>query len=545
MVAIPLTSGAYEAQAVIANAQRSVNLFSEVNPKETGPSQPVTQYARPGLRILAGVGPPGGTPPANVKTGPQAPAAGRCLYRSSRGVADPNGDLYAVVDHDVYFIDPDWNFNFLGQMQPAPLGQTRTQALTPVSMSDNGTTILIVDGTPNGYTIDIKTHAFAPFTDPNFLGSTRVDFLDTFLLMNNPGSNQWYITPALEVSPIDPEAIGIKTAWSDNVSIVIAVQRLAYVLGPEKGEVWYNAGLIPFSFQLWPGVIIEWGIQAPYSACKIDAWAYWLASAPEGGYVAMKGGGDHLAKRISNHGVEYEWKQYARVDDCIGSTYQIQGHVFVRFSFPTADKCWVYDVQTEQWWEDLSIDQNGDFHRARNTFCAYCYNKNLGLDFSNGTLYEISQEVYTDGGQAIPWIRSFPHVVNEMRWMQHNLFLADVQGGMMPDTTETDKPVPTTNQALPPGLQPASQTPSVPAGIRPSSDEMPQTPVVNFRMSKDGGATFGKTRTKRNLSSGHYRSPCRWRNLGVARDAVFEVSSTAQMCIALNGAWIDPVPAQA
>lgn len=543
MVAIPLTSGAYEAAATIANAQKSINLFAEVNPKETEPAQPVTQYARPGLRTVAGAGPPGSNTPQNiVAKGPATPAAGRCLYRSSRGAADPNGDLFAVVDHDVYYIDPDENFNLLGMLQPAPLGQSRTQALTPVYMQDNGTDILIVDGTNNGYTVNIKSRAFAQFTDPNFMGSVRLDFLDTFILMNVPGTNQWYVTPPLALSPIDPLAIGIKTAWSDNISVVIAVQREAYVLGPEKGEVWYNAGAIPFSFQLLPGTIIEWGIQAPYSACKLDAYAYWLAAAPEGGYMAVKAGAQNVAQRVSNHGVEYEWKKYERVDDCIGSTYQMQGHHFIRFSFPTADKCWVFDAITEQWFEDLSIDQNGDFHRSRNTFCAFCYQKNYGLDFSNGSLYEISQEVYTDGGVAIPWIRSFPHIVNEMRFVQHNLFMADVQGGVMPDTTEADKPVP---QPLPPGLLPANSIPNLTTGIRPSDNEMPQTPVVNFRMSKDGGATFGKMRSKRNMSSGHYRSPVRWRNLGIARDAVFEVSSTAQMCPALQGAWIEPVPAQA
>lgn len=544
MVALPLTSGAYQAMALIANAQRSVNLFPEINPQETKPNMPVTQYVRPGLITLSGVGPPGGSVPAiaATRTGP-TPAAGRCLYRSTQGITDPTGDLFAVVGYAVYYIDGDWNFYLLGHMQAAPLGSRMTQATTPVYMVDNGKTILIVDGSPHGYTIDIKTRAFAQFTDPNFLGSTRVDFLDSFILMNVPGKNEWYVTPPLELSPIDPLAIGVKTVWSDNVSVVISVQREAYVLGPEKGEVWYNAGSIPFSFQLLPGVIIEQGIQAPYSACKIDAFAYWIASAPEGGYMAVKAGAQNKALRISTHAIEHEWKTYPRVDDAVGSVYQIEGHIFVRFSFPTADKCWVYDTGTQQWFEDLSIDQNGVFHRARNTYCAFAYGKNLGLDFSNGTLYEINQEAFTDGGQAIPWTRSFPHVVNELKYVQHVLFMADVQGGVT-EATQEAKPG-TGALVLPRGLLPPGQGgPVVPPGPVPSPPEQPIVPVVNFRMSKDGGGTWGKTRTKRNLSSGHYRPKMRWRNLGIATDAVFELSSTAQMCPALNGGWIEPVPSQ-
>lgn len=547
MVAIPLTSGAYSAAALIANAQRSVNLFSEINPKDSTPTVPVTQYVRPGLVTLSGAGTPGGSlsAEAQLRTGPVSPAAGRCLYRSTRGGADLSGELYAVVGYDVYFIDPDWNYHLLGHLEAAPLlNRQMTQLATPVYMADNGTTILIVDGSPHAYTINIKTHAFAKFNDPNYLPSTRVDFLDTFLLLNNVGTNQWWATPTLAVTPIDALAVGIKTVWSDVISIVIVVQRVAYVLGPEKGEVWFNAGTIPFPFALMPGVVIEQGIQAPYSACKIDAFAYWIASSPEGGYMAVQAGANYAAVRISTHAIEHEWKTYRRIDDCIGSVYQIEGHIFIRFSFPTADKCWVYDNITKQWFEDLSIDQNGVFHRARNTFCAFCYGRNLGLDHANGSLYEISQEAFTDGGQAIPWIRSFPHIVNELKYVQHPYFMADVQGGTTPATQEA---APGTGRLmLPRGLLPPGQGgPVPPPGPRPGpSEQAVVVPVVNFRMSKDGGGSWGKTRTKRNMSSGHYRPKMRWRNLGLATDAVFELSSTAQMCPALNGGYIEPIPSQ-
>ena len=67
MVAIPLKGGAYTAQSLIANAQRSVNLYPEANPDTTSPNQPVTHYPRPGLRVLSAPAPPSGgaapTPP--------------------------------------------------------------------------------------------------------------------------------------------------------------------------------------------------------------------------------------------------------------------------------------------------------------------------------------------------------------------------------------------------------------------------------------------------------------------------------------------------
>jgi hypothetical protein len=507
MVAIPLTSGAYSSQSLISNAQRCVNLYPEFNPEKTKPPMPVTHYPRPGLGKL-GAGPP-------------TPARGRCLYRSTRGTADPNGDLFAVVGQNVYFIDPDFNFNLLGQLQ--------TPAGTPVSMADNGTDILIVDNSAQGYDINIATKLFTQIGDPNFLGSTRADFLDSFIILNNPGTNQWYSTLSQQIA-FNGLFIGIKTAWPDNVLCVVAIEREAYLFGPQKTEVWYNAGTVPFPFQLVPGVIIEQGCQAAYSPAKMDTFVYWLAAAPEGGYMVMRGGSQNIAQRISTHAIEVEFKTYPRVDDAIGATYEIAGHSFYKLHFPTADKTWGYDAATEQWHEDNWIDTNGVLHRARNTFCAFAYGKNLGLDWANGTLYEISAANLTDAGNPIPWIRSFPHVTNELQYVEHPLFTADVETGTRSATGETTQFLSPWSLGFSQGFGPITAVPS---------------PLVNFRMSRDGGYTFGKYRPKKHTSSGRYRSMMRWRGNGIARDAVFEVSSTAEMCGALNGAYIDPIPATA
>jgi hypothetical protein len=506
MVAIPLRSGAYSSASLIADAQRCINVFPEENPEKTAPNMPTTHYARPGLNVLSAPGPQG---------------IGRCLYRSTRGSADPNGDLFAVVGSNVYFIDPNFQFNLLGHLL--------TPGTNPVSMTDNGTTLIIVDGTTRGYQITIADKAFSGVTDPNFLGGTRGDFLDSFMIFNVPNTNQWYCSMS-DQAVFNSLFVGVKTAWPDNVLSVVSVEREAYIFGPQKSEVWFNAGAVPFPFQLLPGNIIEQGLQAAYSPAKMDTFVYWLSSSPEGGFMAMRSGSQNLAQRISNHAVEAEWKKYPKVDDAIGSVYQIGGHSFYRITFPTADNTWVYDAATEQWWEDNWLDTNGVFHRARNTFTAFAYGRNLGLDWNNGTLYEMTYNAKLDAGQPIPWVRSFPHIVNELKWVQHSMFMADVQTGDQPGTGETTQYLSPWSSGFSSGFGPVTAIPS---------------PVVNLRVSKDGGNTFGKYRPQQNVSSGRYRPPMRWRGLGIARDAVFELSSTAQMCTALNGGYIDPIPAGA
>src|SRR6185437_3550960 len=121
--AIPLNSGAYGSRSLIADAQRCINLFPEINPEDTDPGSAVTHYPRPGLTPLV-------APPVAVR--------GRGVFTMS------DGSLYAVAGTNVYYVDPNWKMNLIGQI---------ANLQTPVSMADNGTTAVLVDGSAIGYSI--------------------------------------------------------------------------------------------------------------------------------------------------------------------------------------------------------------------------------------------------------------------------------------------------------------------------------------------------------------------------------------------------------
>lgn len=497
MVAIPLTSGAYSSQSYIANAQKCVNLFPEKNPEETKPPAPVTHYPRPGLPLLSS---------------PPNPGRGRCLYGAT------NGDLYAVIDQNVFYIDPDFKFNLVGPII--------TVVSTPVYMADNGQDIVLVDGSPDGFDINLKTRLMTQIGDPNFMGSTRSDFIDSFIILNIPNTNQWYCTLSDQVV-FNGLFIGQKTAWPDNILCVVAIEREVWVFGPKKSEVWYNAGTVPFPFQLLPGNIIEQGCAAVYSPAKMDTNVYWLSQSPEGDRMVMRGNNQNIAQRISNHAIEYEFRKYARVDDAIGSVYQISGHSFYKLHFPSADKTWGFDQATEQWHEDNSIDNNGILHRARNTFTAFAYGKNVALDWANGNLYQIDPLSYTDNDMPIVCIRSFPHIGNELKRVSHSSFVADFASGTMPNTGEATQFLSPWNEGFSSGFGPLTQV---------------DTPQLVMRYSKDGGNTWSNNRIKSMISAGNYRTMLRWRSMGLSRDMVYELSWSAPMATALNGAFIEPIP---
>jgi len=62
-----------------------------------------------------------------------------------------------------------------------------------VSMSDNGTQIMIVDGT-EGYIFNTVTLVFAQITDVDFLGGNTVTFQNGYFIVSVPDSAKFQIS---------------------------------------------------------------------------------------------------------------------------------------------------------------------------------------------------------------------------------------------------------------------------------------------------------------------------------------------------------------
>lgn len=496
-----LKGGAYRAASVLANAQRCVNLYPEKNPEESQPEALVTHYQRPGLRFISN------NALGNV-------GFGRCLYTAT------NGDLYAVVNQQVFYINPDFIWTSIGSLVSG--------LNTPVSMSDNGTTIVVVDNSNTGAFIDMATRAFALIGDPNFLGSIRTDFLDGFLVFAQPNSPNWYCTD-LYSTVFNAISFGTKTAWPDNIKTIIAVEREIWIMGAYKSEVWFNSGTIPFPFSAQPGLIIEHGISAPYSIAKQDVYIFWLSQSPEGARMVMKNKG-HVAERISTHALEAEMLTYRRVDDAIGTCFQIRGHGFYMLHFPTADRTWIFDVATDQWSEWAFFDPNGVQRRMRCSQVAYAYSKNLALDWQTGFLYELSDTHYWDditmGGnddqihdqQLIKCVRTFPIMLDTENSVRLTLWkvIADIETGTFSSGSDDGVPAPNTDIF---GLPPFA---------------------VHLAVSRDRGRSFASIPDQSIGSTGEYRVKPTWNRLGMFNvGAVLEFSWAAPQAAAFSSAFVE------
>ena len=489
---IPLNSGAYKGRNAISDYQISENVFPEMNPENTDPSVAVSHYPREGQRLLA-------TPPIK--------AAGRGIFTMSNGAA------YAVVGNNVYAVTaPSFSLSLVGSIQSTK---------TPISMSDNGTTALIVDGTTNGYTLNLSTNVFAPLFDSTltFVGANRVDFADTYFAMNAINTTGWMVT-----NPNSTVFDQLQQANADSSPDIIYTLafnlRQMWLLKERTTEVWYLAGSTPFPYQEWPNVFVPYGCAARYSVARADTSLFWLSRNEQGQAIAVKTKGESVVA-FSTRALEFEWSGYQNISDCIAGSFQQAGHTFVVFHFPTDDKSWAYDLATEQWYARTWIDTNGVAHRERCSFYASVgasggYPETvLGQDWQTGQIYALDPRYYTDNGTPIVCKRTFPHQLADLREITHTDFVADFATGDAVGFGETG-----TNAVK---------------GVGTSA------PVLCMRYSKNGGRTWSEYRQKALTSAGNFRSMMRYRGLGMGRDWIFELMWTYPGPCALNGAYADVI----
>lgn len=459
---LPLTTGAYEARSLIASAQRCVNIYPESNPNDS--EFPTTHYPRAGLIKLA-------TAPAKKFRG---------LYLAT------DGTLYAVVSYGVYTIDrDDWSFTYVGSM---------TTSSGPVSMFDNSLTLVIVDGSPAGYQVDLETKAFSLISDPAFYGSSRVDVIDDFMIFNQPGTRQFYVSGALAVS-FDPLDIASKNGAPDKTVACAVSNRRIWVFGERTTEVWYNSGAADFAFQRDPGVFIPHGCASAASIATSDTSIYWLS--PQG--IVFRSS-DMSALRISTHAMENEIRTYATIADAQSYTYEENGHFFYVINFPTADKTWTFDLATSQWHERMFLDSEGHEHRHRVSVAVEVDGKCIGGDWETGDLYEMSPDAFDDAGSPMLCLRTWPALSNEKKNIFLDRFFADMQVGEIP----VDQP----------------------------------EPVARLRWSDTRGRTWGNAISRGLGARGKFDQLVQFNRLGRSRERVFELAWSANVRTALNGAYV-------
>lgn len=480
MSRIKLESAPYSGRSIISSGQEAINVYAERVSDSQAPVS-VTWYPTPGSTLYVD-----SNFARNV----------RCVYRTTLGTG-----AYVVIGPNVYFLDSAQHLSLIGVIGDLP---------SQVYIIDNGLAAVLVDGSINGYAINLTTNAFGPIIDANFFGADFVVFLDTFFIFNLPGTNKFYIslsnvsyallTAGVSFDPLD---IAAKSGSADPIVGMATVHQELWLIGQLTTEVWIGTGAADFFFQQVQGAYIDHGCGARFSIANQDTLVFFLMQDREGKFQIVMGEGYGI-KEISTPRIIAELEQYITVSDAIGFCFQIADHSFYALIFPQANKGWLYDLKIGWWNEWNYTNPDGSFNRPRANCCMFAYDSVIVGDWQNGQLLKLDPNVFTDLGQPIVRVKTFQHMVGaNFERVTYNSFDADMTPGT--DTDETD------------------------------------VPLVFLSWSDDRGVTYGNPVGQSLGKTGQTLTTISWNRLGMARDRIFKLQWSSAVKTALNGGFAEPI----
>ena len=600
-----------------------------------------------------------------------APARG--LYTAT------NGSLYYVAGDTVYFIDPNFNITALGAL---------ASSTGPVWMQDNGNVLVIVDGSPLGWAINLQTgiagqllgfqvtnagtagvagtytlaltgggagasvnvtvaggtatvvgidapgsgfavgntlglaagsglsgfslvvtavgaqpNAFAQINDPYFLGGTGIGYVDTFLVISQPNSRNFYsslsnvtfaeLTSGTSGQPQLPVLLAGGTGGS---SAVYTNQALTGGSGTgATGTVTVSGGIVT-SVVLDPtGLGYSAGDILSATIPGLTGFQLELTQVNNAAfdplYVAAKTGyPDLLATLVTVHREIWLLGSFESTEvwyDAGGAAFpfQIMPGVFLQHGCIAPASVATHDLDV--FW--LGVDNAGQGtvflgtgYQAKRISTWSIANLISGYLASAGTIADAVGLVYKQQDHVF-YVLTFPSAnatlvydLTENEWHQRNWtdpsagtpnrvrwncaaqcyglnVVADWENGNiytldLGNYTDNGNPI----------VRTRSFSHILNDGKRQSYDALrldlqcgkgypnaqEQVPLITLLVSDDRGQTFHAAPMQSMGAQGQYLVQPQWRQLGMARDRVFSVTWSEGVFTALQGAWLDVTPGE-
>lgn len=465
---IPLLGGHSKRKSTNQDSQTLVNLFLEVDAAEK--ETKLAAYLAPGKVAFSVVG--------------SGPIHGLARLSNTKGEF-----VIAVSGAEVFAIRANGTSVSMGSITPP--------SATSVVMASNQNVCVICSGAGGWYTDGVT---MAHITADAFYGATSIAFLDNFICLAKPDSQQFYISNLYDASAYDALDIALVESNVDKLVAVVADHQELWLFGSESTEVWYNSGAADFPFARREGALLEVGCAATHSAVKADNSIFWLGQTPHGKGVVYRA--DQYSPRIvSNRGVEYAISQLSRTDDARAHAYQHSGHTFYVLTFPTDGVTFVYDAAIQD--PEVAWSVRSTYGKGRDRGNAYAFFAGYHLvgDFESGTVWRLDHDTYTDGGLPIVWERTTAHIIKDMK----RIFFKDIR-------INIERGV----------------------GLEDGTD-----PLMYLDWSDDGGHTWSNKKQASMGVIGKYLPMVTFSRLGSSRDRVFRLSGSAPVKTVLIGAYLD------
>jgi hypothetical protein len=366
-----------------------------------------------------------------------------------------------------------------------------------VSMADDGTYLVLVDGTAGYYYNMVTPGALTQITDGNFTSTpTTVTWQDTYFIVTSSA-----VTKQFQLSdnndPSTWPAVNINFAGSGGgmLQAGIADHNLLNIFGDIYTEFWQNTGSPDFPYAKIPSASAQYGLAAPFSLVQFDNSLVGLFTDKNGNRNISRLQGFAL-QRISDDDIDYILSTYDIVDNCSAFVMMIDGHPCYVINFPNAARTFMYDAAT-QIWSELE-GSTGNFQGWKSAFL-------LGQTFlgnrTDGSLYRFGgAEVYEEAGSTLPMEVISDHLFEDDKYIGISQVQIDVQSGVGTATGQGSNP------------------------------------MMDLRVSKDGGNSFYSVGFSSMGPIGEYTQRVIWNSLGAARDWVLKLRITDPVKRVITGA---------
>lgn len=330
-----------------------------------------------------------------------------------------------------------------------------------------------------------------------FPGANSVTFIDSYFVINNPGTKQFWLSGQYDGFFWDPLQYASKEAYTDDL-VAVAVDNGNLVLfGAISLEYWQNSGGFPFPFTRIAGSPTDVGLAARATLSRCAGQMFFLGRTRRGGLSVFRIQ-NYQPMPVSTPDLDYLFSQYLNPGDAVAFSYRQNGHEFYELNFEEQGVTWLFDVTSEAW----SVLQSGTSTRHYANRGAQYYNKMIVADYRNGNLYELDAQTYTDNGELIARELITPHFFAGTSFNKLHIYRLrlDMEQGV--------------------GLV----------------DGQGSDPQVMLQVSRDGGFTYGNEMWTTPGAMGEYLHRAEWRRLGVSRNYVFKFRITDPVKVVLISA---------
>ena len=377
-----ILGGSYQAQAAIADCERTVNWYIEQHQSQNATAKGAL-YPTPGVQVVT-----------QVESG------------YGRGHFSMQGREFAVIGAALWEIDD--------RGVATNRGALAIDA-NPATICTNGdlASQLFITSGGNGYILDLLTNALTQVAALNGK-ATMGGHVDGYFLALDANTSTVYIS---DLGAGGTWTVGLqfvqRSAMPDRWRSMKVVGRFIWLLGEFTTEIWYDAGdLVPFA--LYPGApVIQYGIRAPFSPTVIGNYIIWLAQTATGRVCVCLGDGV-TANVVSTYPLETALYKYTGTEEAIGDAYSDRGHTFYLIGFDFDHITWCFDLETKLWHErgTWNVEENR-YDAWRPRFYAYAFGEHRMLDVQSRNIFRMSADYTTDAdGSFIRRLRRAPAIAS-------------------------------------------------------------------------------------------------------------------------------------